>query len=69
MSHPNTFNFFIFQIREGILSKIPSRWRQGRQPQTEISLETKRGMTLVNTVYSNQIVENVSRTNNATDNV
>nr|CCP46950.1 c-opsin [Cupiennius salei] len=56
--NPIIYYFFNSQIREVIVSKIPIRWRRRRDAETEISLETKRGITVINTVLSNNVPEN-----------
>ncbi|GFY54852.1 uncharacterized protein TNIN_175581 [Trichonephila inaurata madagascariensis] len=46
-------------IREAMLAKIPRMWkRRTTESGAEISMETKRGLTIVNTVISNHILAN-----------
>ncbi|GBN33289.1 hypothetical protein AVEN_71030-1, partial [Araneus ventricosus] len=46
-------------IREAMMAKIPKKWkRRGTESGAEISMETKRGLTIVNTVISNHVLAN-----------
>ncbi|KAF8773575.1 rhodopsin-like [Argiope bruennichi] len=57
--NPIVYFFFNTQIREAILAKIPKRFkRRSTESGAEISLETKRGLTIVNTVISNHVMAN-----------
>ncbi|KAG8197016.1 hypothetical protein JTE90_004288 [Oedothorax gibbosus] len=55
--NPIVYFFFNTQIRECILAKMP-RCRKRRHDGScgDISLETKRGLTIINTVVSNQLI-------------
>ncbi|GFR04204.1 c-opsin, partial [Trichonephila clavata] len=57
--NPIVYFFFNTQIREAMLAKIPRKWkRRSTESGAEISMETKRGLTIVNTVISNHILAN-----------
>ncbi|GIY86136.1 c-opsin [Caerostris extrusa] len=60
--NPIVYFFFNTQIREAILAKMPT-WKRPATPSgAEISLETKRGLTIVNTVISNHVLANCNET-------
>ncbi|GFU33858.1 c-opsin [Nephila pilipes] len=57
--NPIVYFFFNTQIREAMLAKVPQSWkRRSNESGAEISMETKRGLTIVNTVISNHILAN-----------
>nr|XP_042909053.1 rhodopsin-like [Parasteatoda tepidariorum] len=56
--NPIVYFFFNSQIREALLAKLPATWTRKRESTVDISLDTKRGLTIVNTVISNHVLGN-----------